>query len=485
VRVGRRTEIGYLPGMIHRGVITAMYASGTGVPSTRRMRRGTGRHDNEPVETDERRAWRQQLRDLLRPEPKGAPPSRRAIIVDTVFAVVLTALALFAAMRLNGDTQIIHMDTRPPIPPRPPEPPVPPGLPVPGSVHSHPGLAATYTPWPLTVLTTLPLAARRRYPLLTFAVVVCAAQFVRENATWITVLAYVVAAFSAIAYSRFRVQAMAGLLLAAALAGVAFRHADPALPGWSGPFFVLLVAGVLASFVRSWQRRLRASQRRFTELQEAQEEATRRAVEVERARIAAELHDVVTHNVSVMVIQTGAARKVMDAEPELSKQAMLDVEASGRAAMSELRHVMGLLSPSEDERPDGLEPQPGLDQLDALVERVRAAGISVGVAVSPPPGPLPPGVDLAAYRVVQEALTNTIKHASGAAAAVTIGHHGDWLEIEVTDTGGEPGAGSETGEGRGLIGLRERLAVYGGTLEAGRRIGGGYRVKARVPWTTP
>jgi signal transduction histidine kinase len=278
---------------------------------------------------------------------------------------------------------------------------------------------------------------------------------------------------------------MAGLLLAAVLAGVAFRHADPALPGWSGPFFVLLVAGVLASFVRSWQRRLRASQRRFTELQEAQEEATRRAVEVERARIAAELHDVVTHNVSVMVIQTGAARKVMDAEPELSKQAMLDVEASGRAAMSELRHVMGLLSASEDERPDGLEPQPGLDQLDALVERVRAAGVSVGVAVSPPPGPLPPGVDLAAYRVVQEALTNTIKHASGAAAAVTIGHHGDWLEIEVTDTGGEPGAGSGTGEGRGLIGLRERLAVYGGTLEAGRRIGGGYRVKARVLWTTP
>jgi signal transduction histidine kinase len=153
--------------------------------------------------------------------------------------------------------------------------------------------------------------------------------------------------------------------------------------------------------------------------------------------------------------------------------------------MSELRHVMGLLSASEDERPDGLEPQPGLDQLDALVERVRAAGMTVSVAVSPPPRPLPPGVDLAAYRVVQEALTNTIKHASGAAAAVTIGHHGDWLEIEVTDTGGEPGAGSESGEGRGLIGLRERLAVYGGTLEAGRRIGGGYRVKARVPWTTP
>ena len=108
----------------------------------------------------------------------------------------------------------------------------------------------------------------------------------------------------------------------------------------------------------------------------------------------------------------------------------------------------------------------------------------VSSTVSPPPGPLPPGVDLTAYRVVQEALTNTIKHAAGATASVTIGYDGDRLEIEVTDTGGEPGAESGTGEGRGLIGLRERLAVYGGSLEAGRRIGGGYRVKAQVAWTT-
>src|ERR1700754_4421125 len=103
-----------------------MYASGTYLPSTRRMRAGTGRRDNGPVETDERRAWRQQVRDLLRPEPKGTPPSRRTIIIDAVFAVVLTALALFAAARLNSGTQVIHIDTRVPLPPRPPLPPVPP-----------------------------------------------------------------------------------------------------------------------------------------------------------------------------------------------------------------------------------------------------------------------------------------------------------------------------------------------------------------------
>jgi signal transduction histidine kinase len=445
----------------------------------RAMRGAAGRRDNEPVYTVEWRVWRQQLRDVLRPEPAREPPSRGALIADTVFAIVLTILALVAAGRTDSD-QVIHVDSRvdPGVPPPPPAPPVAPGLPPPHPYEVH------HTLWLFTVLTVLPLAARRRYPLATFWIVVIAAQAVRENATWITVLAYVLAAYAAIAYSRYRAQAMASLVLAAVLAGFAFRHADPSLPGWSGPFFVLLVAGVLATFIRSWQLRLRVSQRRFTELQQAHEEATRRAVEVERARIAAELHDVVTHNVSVMVIQTGAARKVMDAEPELSKEAMLAVEASGRAALSELRHVMGLLSASTsdgDERPDGLEPQPGLGQLGALVERVRAAGVPVSVAVSLPSGPLPPGVDLTAYRVVQEALTNTIKHADGAAASVAIGHDGEWLEIEVTDTGGTPGAG--TGVGRGLIGLRERLAVYGGTLETGRRLTGGFRLKARIPWT--
>jgi signal transduction histidine kinase len=127
--------------------------------------------------------------------------------------------------------------------------------------------------------------------------------------------------------------------------------------------------------------------------------------------------------------------------------------------------------------------------LDALVERVRAAGVPVTVTASIPPGPLPPGVELTAYRVVQEALTNTLKHAVGAKATVTIGHEGDWLEIEVADTGSARGpraqqAGSHNGSGRGLIGMRERLAVYGGTLDAGRRIGGGYRIEARLPWRT-
>ncbi|NRQ33722.1 hypothetical protein HII36_17965 [Nonomuraea sp. NN258] len=332
-------------------------------------------------------------------------------------------------------------------------------------------------------LTALPLAVRRRYPLVAFWTVLLATRATHADATWITVLTCAIAAYGAIAHSRNRVLAMGGLVLAGGLLGAGFGDVTPVLPGWTGPFFALLGVGVLGNFVRFWRRRL-------TAMRQEQADATRRAVAEERARIAAELHDVVTHNVNVMVIQAGAARSVMDAAPEQSKQALLAIESGGRAAMAELRHVMGLLAGPGGERldgpADGLEPQPGLDRLDALMDRVRAAGVPVDATVSPP-GPLPPGIDLAAYRVVQEALTNTIKHAPGAAASVTIGQDGDRLEIEVTDTGGTRGtrgARPRTGGGRGLIGLRERLAVYGGTLDAGPAAGGGYRVKARLPWRT-
>jgi signal transduction histidine kinase len=194
---------------------------------------------------------------------------------------------------------------------------------------------------------------------------------------------------------------------------------------------------------------------------------------------------VVTHNVSVMVIQAGAARKVMHANPEQAREALFAVEAGGRAAMAELRHVMGLLT-MDSEGPDpaattGLTPQPSLDRLDALVQRVRDTGIPVELTVAGAPCALLPGVELTAYRVVQEALTNTVKHAAGATATVLIEYGADHLLVEVTDTGGGPGVSAATGNGYGLIGLRERLAVYGGTLHAGRRPRGGYRVKALFP----
>ncbi|MFC7482457.1 sensor histidine kinase [Luedemannella flava] len=168
---------------------------------------------------------------------------------------------------------------------------------------------------------------------------------------------------------------------------------------------------------------------------------------------------------------------------------MLAVEAGGRAAMAELRHVMGLLTmDSEGPDPAGaadLTPQPGLDRLEALVQRVRDAGTAVELTVTGQPVDLLPGVELTAYRVVQEALTNTVKHAAGARAAVLVAYDADQLRVEVTDTGGTPGASATTGDGHGLIGLRERLAVYGGTLRAGSRLRGGWRVTATIPLESP
>ncbi|MFC5911494.1 sensor histidine kinase, partial [Streptacidiphilus monticola] len=453
----------------------------------------------------------------LQPEPQGPPPSRRALLLDGLLAVVLTALAVHQVVASPMGWALVG-----PLPvgaPAIPSVPVAPGAP--GSL-----LRAVHSPWVVAALTTAPLALRRVYPLGSFAVVVAAAIGLRSGGSWITVLACVIGAYSAITHSRYRVQAMAGALLAATAAATSLRKADP-LPGWTGPFVVVLLAGFLASVARTLRQQAQERQQRLEQVLAEQEGATRRAVEEERSRIAAELHDVVTHNVSVMVIQAGAARKVLDTMPEQAKEALLAVESGGRAAMAELRHVMGLLAAAADGgtasatrpapkaataptppdavppptsaapdssgsghdaaalHPSELEPQPGLAQLTALVDRVRATGLPVELDVSLPPSPLLPGVDLAAYRVVQEALTNTMKHAVGGSAQVMVGHQGDWLEITVTDTGGVPGPQAATGNGRGLLGLRERLAVYGGTLDARRRIGGGYRIDARLPWRTP
>ncbi|MFJ1733537.1 sensor histidine kinase [Streptomyces sp. NPDC088254] len=426
------------------------------------------------METDDWRGRQRQLVDALRPEAK-ATPSGRAARADVVLAIVLSAVAVFVAVRYPGNGPVsidppkIDVGTGIPAPP-------PPG---PDQAPVEEGLSPV--PWALVLMSTLPLALRRRYPLAVFITVLGASLAIGSSASWITILACVIAAYSAVVHSRYRILSIAILVIAAVLSGFAFRNAEPVVPGWSSPGFVLLVAGMLASLVRFLHLRLASSRLRVAELQEAQEQAARRAVEEERSRIAAELHDVVTHNVSVMVIQAGAARKVMDVMPEQSKEALLAVEAGGRAAMAELRHVMGLLAAADQDEPDGLEPQPGLAQLDALVARVRAAGTPVSVELSLPPEPLPPGVDLAAYRVVQEALTNTVKHARGAEATLSIGYTDTGLQIEVTDTGGEKGFSPAESNGRGHLGLRERLAVYKGRLTVGPTDAGGYRVTARIP----
>jgi signal transduction histidine kinase len=202
----------------------------------------------------------------------------------------------------------------------------------------------------------------------------------------------------------------------------------------------------------------------------------------------------VTHSVSVMIVQAGAARQVLAESPGEARAAMLAVEASGRAAMTELRHLLGLLSPTQAPdggagTPDGfataeLEPQPGLAQLPALVDRLIAAGLPIDLRVDKLPRELSPGLDLAVFRVIQEALTNVIKHAGKPLTTVSLDYGEGQLVVEVADTGRPILAVAPAvpaGARRGLIGLRERIALYGGVLEAGPRSSGGWIVRARFP----
>ena len=208
---------------------------------------------------------------------------------------------------------------------------------------------------------------------------------------------------------------------------------------------------------------------------ESRAKESERAVADERARIARELHDMVTHNVSVMVVQAAAGNAVFDERPDQARAALAAVEETGRRALGELRRLLDVVT--GDESAD-YDPQPGLDRLDTLVASVRATGLGVDLTVEGTPRELPPALELSAFRIVQECLTNTLKHARATHASVRVRYGGDELEVEVADDG--VGALSTHG-GRGLVGMRERVALFGGELAAGARPGGGFAVRARMP----
>jgi signal transduction histidine kinase len=208
------------------------------------------------------------------------------------------------------------------------------------------------------------------------------------------------------------------------------------------------------------------------------EEAKRRAVGEEQARIARELHDVIAHSVSVIVVQAGAADDIFDTRPDQARAALRSIEQAGRDALAELRRLLSGVRPAAEADPAG--PQPGLERLDELAAPMRAGGLDVVVRRQGPPAPLPAGVELSAYRIVQEALTNTLRHARATRAEVVVRYADDAVEVDVRDDGHAPPA-SDGGGGRGLVGMRERASLLGGTLEAGPLPSGGYRVHARLP----
>jgi signal transduction histidine kinase len=334
----------------------------------------------------------------------------------------------------------------------------------------------------------IPLLWRGRYPLAVFAAVVAASLLGPRLApdsglTYAVFAAVLLAAYTLGARERHWPAALAVLAAASVTIAMLTAGQPPALPGGMLPG-VLLAVTWLAGF------NVRRPERRADELALRHQE-TAQAVAAERAAIARELHDVVAHSVSVMLIQAGAARHKLPTAPDKTATALLAVESAGRDALAELRHLLGLLDPGP---PTGaLHPQPGLDQLDTLLPRIRDAGVSTGLTTRGKPRPLPPGISLAAYRIIQEALTNVLKHAQHPVAHVTVDYGNHELAVQIhntceTDQATSPGPNPThrnlTG-GRGLIGMRERVGLYGGTLSTGSHPDGGYTVEARFPLPPP
>jgi signal transduction histidine kinase len=329
----------------------------------------------------------------------------------------------------------------------------------------------------LIALGTLPLVLHRRAPVAVLAVMGAAgaAYALRDGSANLEV-PLAIAAFSAAAHRDRRTVITLALpiaLVASAVMAVAYDTA--------GNWVEVLIALVPVPGVPMLLGRISFNRRRRIDRDHVL--AAREAVATERARIARELHDVVAHSMSVMVVQAGAARSVLARDPAQAQAAIERIEETGRSGLSEMRRLLEILKADGDET--GVEPQPGLEDLDGLVERVRGAGLPVEVMVRGEPRALPLGVDLTAYRLVQEGLTNTLKHAGRAHAGVMIGYTDDALELEVVDDGRGPVPGGVDGHGssggHGLVGMRERVMLFGGTLQTGARPGGGYRIAASIP----
>jgi signal transduction histidine kinase len=239
-----------------------------------------------------------------------------------------------------------------------------------------------------------------------------------------------------------------------------------------------IVMGPLMAGVYAAGRLMRSRSELARALERDRAEGERRAVLEERARIARELHDVVAHAISLMTVQAGAERLAIGAERQQTTEALNQIEVTGRQALAEMRRLLGMLR-DPGEAVD-LTPQPGLTQLPALAERVTRAGLAVELTIDGAPGPVSPGVDISTYRIVQEGLTNALKHAEAQRATVRVAFDGDRVEIEILDDGRSPSPPAN-GSGHGLSGMRERVALYDGTLDAGPRPQGGWALRVSLP----
>jgi signal transduction histidine kinase len=358
-----------------------------------------------------------------------------------------------------------------------------------------------------TLACTVPLVVRRRWPAavaVAISVAFIAGQVRGSGEQQVSTGALYAAVYTLGAWGadrvlsrRVRIGIIVGMFV---WLGIAFALSARDLPpdafaDANGPFEPLLAAivnGVLVNVLffgfayffgdTAWTsaRREHLLEVQAEELRRSQADAGERAVIGERVRIARELHDVVAHHVSVMGVQAAATRRVMDKDPGKARTALAAVEQSARTAVDELRRMLTLLR-ATGPGPDGPAGAAGLERIDELVANARDAGLTAQVGVYGDPVPVPESLSQAAYRIVQEAITNTLKHAGASTVDVRIRYHAAELEVETTDDGRGAPSGASGGVGLGLIGMRERVAAHDGTLEAGNRAAGGYRVRARFP----
>ncbi|GGR44087.1 sensor histidine kinase [Streptomyces netropsis] len=369
------------------------------------------------------------------------------------------------------------------------------GLTVISSSSDRPGRGSVFAEIVIYGALCVVIALRRRAPekMLLLATAAGVAQLAFDVSQHpadfaMLVIIYTVASGNTRWASRY---ALVGALVAPALATIRWSTYEGSLTSeviqtvfLTVPF---VLAWVLGDSIRTRRAYWAQLEERAARLEKEREQQSRMAVVAERARIARELHDVVAHNVSVMVVQADGAAYVLDASPEQAKQALETISGTGRQALAEMRRLLGVLRTDEGGEGGEYVPQPDVEQIGDLVEQVRSAGLPVDFRIEGSPRPLPSGVELTAYRIVQEALTNTRKHGGpDAAASVRLTYFDDGLGLLVEDDG--RGAqhelyeeGGADGMGHGMIGMRERVGMVGGTLDAGPRAGGGFRISVLLP----
>jgi signal transduction histidine kinase len=385
---------------------------------------------------------------------------RRATVLDGVLAVVLGLLGLYVVARESATA----------------------------------GDALPIVPTILVIVVSAGLAMRRRWPIPTYAIVGCAT----IAYSWlgydpaVVGIGVLIAIYTVAAHSRLNdAVGAAGIYVGGMFLSLLGTYQQPGadpdefIPAFLINLLALTLAWTVGVTIRTRRAYVAALEARNTLLEREREDNARLAVALERGRIARELHDVVAHNVSVVVVQASAAERLVGTDAERAREAMRQVAATGRQALSEMRRLLGVMREADDG--DDLGPQPGVAELDSLARRLGEAGLPVELSVQGKQRPLPASAALSAYRIVQEALTNTLRHAGPARARVILRYLPDALEIQVSDNGtgtvergDDPDDRIESG-GHGLIGMRERVALFGGQLQAGPRPEGGYAVVARIP----